>query len=117
MKYDNAIEMLSYQNYTFYISKVKYATQNVISYWDNDNCILIMCITLKMLQIQSEIKTETQNSKTKNIKIKNLTLSTTRITQAQCKKLHSQVFENSVLLCKLMSSYYSKHLQNRTDKK
>ena len=88
MKYDNAIEMLSYQNYTFYISKVKY----------NDNCILIMCITLKMLQIQSEIKTETQNSKTKNIKIKNLTLSTTRITQAQCKKLHSQVFENSVLL-------------------
>jgi len=107
MKYDNAIEMLSYQNYTFYISKVKY----------NDNCIVIMCITLKMLQIQSEIKTETLNSKTKNIKIKNLTLSTTRITQAQCKKLHSQVFENSVLLCKLMSSYYSKHLQNRADKK
>ena len=107
MKYDNAIEMLSYQNYTFYISKVKY----------NDNCIVIMCITLKMLQIQSEIKTETQNSKTKNIKIKNLTLSTTRITLAQCKKLHSQVFENSALLCELVSSYYSKHLQNRTDKK
>ena len=76
-----------------------------------------MCITLKMLQIQSEIKTETQNSKTKNIKIKNLTLSTTRITQTQCKKLHSQVFENSALLCELMSSYYSKHLQNQADKK
>ena len=105
MKYDNAIEMLSYQNYTFYISKF------------NDNCIVIMCITSKMLQIQSEIKTEPQNCKNKNIKMKNLTLSTTRITQAQCKKLHLQVFENSVLLCKLMSSYYSKHLQNRADKK
>ena len=70
-----------------------------------------------MLRSQSEIKTETPKSKEENVMIKNMTLSTTRITQTQCKKLHSQVFENSVLLCKLMSSYYSKHLQNRTDKK
>ena len=70
-----------------------------------------------MLRSQSEIKTETPNSKEKNVMIKNLTLSTTRITQTQCKKLHSQVFENSALLCELLSSYYSKHLQNHTDKK
>ena len=70
-----------------------------------------------MLRSQSEIKTENRNSKKKNVKKKNSTLSTTRISQTQCKKLHAQVFKTFALLFEGRSSYYSKHLQNRTDKK